>query len=119
MPQSDADTFHAICPSDAIPDGVVAPYYVSERKVRIALAHVGGRFYAFDDLCRCAPVRCPLSSGLLTGTTIMCQCHGSRFDIATGAVIDGPTKSALNLYETHERERTIRIRLSPTARELS
>jgi 3-phenylpropionate/trans-cinnamate dioxygenase ferredoxin subunit len=23
-------------------------------------------------------------------TTIMCQCHGSRFDIATGAVVNGP-----------------------------
>ena len=43
--------------------------------------------------------RCPLSGGLLTGTTITCQCHGSRFDIPTGAVISGPATEALTVYE--------------------
>ena len=31
------------------------------------------------------------------GPTIMCQCHGSRFDIGTGAVINGPATESLNL----------------------
>ena len=53
---------------------------------------------------------CPLSGGLLTGTTIMCQCHGSRFDITTGAVINGPATKALNVYEVQEVEGSIRIR---------
>jgi 3-phenylpropionate/trans-cinnamate dioxygenase ferredoxin subunit len=112
MPQSGA--FRAICPSDAVADGFVVPHYLSDHKLRIALAHVGGQFYAFDDLCTCAPARCSLSSGLLTGTTIMCQCHGSQFDIATGAVINGPAMDPLKWYETHELEGTIRIRLDPT-----
>jgi nitrite reductase/ring-hydroxylating ferredoxin subunit len=50
----------------------------------------GEPVYAFDDLCTCADQPCPLSGGLLMKTTIMCQCHGSRFDIATGAVVNGP-----------------------------
>jgi nitrite reductase/ring-hydroxylating ferredoxin subunit len=54
---------------------------------------------------------CPLSGGLLTGTTIMCQCHGSRFDIPTGAVINGPATEALKVYEVQEAEGSIRIRL--------
>ena len=48
--------------------------------------------------------------GLLTGTTIMCQCHGSRFDIATGAVISGPATQALNVREVQEVEGIIQIR---------
>jgi 3-phenylpropionate/trans-cinnamate dioxygenase ferredoxin component len=53
---------------------------------------------------------CPLSGGLLTGTTIMCQCHGSRFDIATGAVIDGPATEPLNVYEVGEVDGRIQLR---------
>jgi 3-phenylpropionate/trans-cinnamate dioxygenase ferredoxin subunit len=52
-----------------------------------------------------------LSGGLLTGKTIMCQCHGSRFDITTGAVISGPATDALNVYEMQEVEGAIRIHL--------
>jgi 3-phenylpropionate/trans-cinnamate dioxygenase ferredoxin subunit len=40
----------------------------------------------------------------------MCQCHGSRFDITTGAVINGPASQPLNLYEVQEVAGGIRIR---------
>ncbi len=42
----------------------------------------------------------------------MCQCHGSRFDVTTGAVINGPATEALNVYEVQEVEDSIQIRLS-------
>jgi 3-phenylpropionate/trans-cinnamate dioxygenase ferredoxin component len=51
-----------------------------------------------------------LSGGLLTGTTIMCQCHGSRFDITTGAVINGPATEPLNRYEVQEVDGSIHLR---------
>jgi nitrite reductase/ring-hydroxylating ferredoxin subunit len=110
MTDLDAKTFRTIGPEDAIPSGFVVPYYLHDRKRRIAVARAGGRLYAFDDLCTCAGEACPLSGGLLTGTAIMCQCHGSRFDIVTGAVINGPATQALKVYEVHEAERSIRIR---------
>src|SRR5271165_5427027 len=102
--------FRAIGLQDAVPNEFVVPYYLDGRKRRIAIARVDGRLYAFDDLCTCADEACPLSGGLLTRTTIMCQCHGSRFDITTGAVINGPATNALNVYEVHEVEGSIRIR---------
>ena len=110
MSDLDAKTFRTIGPEDAIPSGLVVPYYLRDRKRRIAVARAGERLYAFDDLCTCAAEACPLSGGLLTGTAIMCQCHGSRFDIVTGAVINGPATQALKVYEVHEAERSIRIR---------
>jgi 3-phenylpropionate/trans-cinnamate dioxygenase ferredoxin component len=54
---------------------------------------------------------CPLSAGLLTGTTIMCQCHGSRFDITTGAIINGPATEPLNVYEVKEAGGEIQARI--------
>ena len=90
---------------DAIPNDFVVPYYLDDRKLRISIARVGDRLYAFDDLCTCADEACPLSGGLLTGTTIMCQCHGSRFDITTGAVISGPATKSLNVYEVQRARR--------------
>jgi nitrite reductase/ring-hydroxylating ferredoxin subunit len=40
----------------------------------------------------------------------MCQCHGSSFDITTGAVINGPATKALNVYEVREVQGSIQVR---------
>ena len=109
-PPTHTDAFRTLGPSDAISDDVVVPYYLDDRKLRISIARVDGRLYAFDDLCTCADQSCPLSGGLLTGTTIMCQCHGSRFDLATGAVIGGPATEGLNVYEVQETADGVQVR---------
>jgi 3-phenylpropionate/trans-cinnamate dioxygenase ferredoxin component len=105
------DTLRTVGPADAIPNDFVVSYYLDDRKLRISVARVDGRLFAFDDLCTCGDRACPLSGGLLTGTTLMCQCHGSRFDITTGAVINGPATHALNVYEVHEVDGGIQIRV--------
>jgi 3-phenylpropionate/trans-cinnamate dioxygenase ferredoxin subunit len=110
MTELATDAFRTVGRGDAIPNDYVVPYYLDDRKLRISVARVDHRLYAFDDLCTCAPEACPLSGGLLTGTTIMCQCHGSRFDISTGAAINGPATEALNVYEVQEADGSIRIR---------
>jgi 3-phenylpropionate/trans-cinnamate dioxygenase ferredoxin subunit len=104
------DVFFPIGPGIMIPNNFVVPHYLDDRKLRISIARVDDRLYAFDDLCTCADEGCPLSGGLLTGTTITCQCHGSRFNITTGAVINGPATRPLKLYEVGEVEGSIRIR---------
>jgi 3-phenylpropionate/trans-cinnamate dioxygenase ferredoxin component len=102
--------FRTIGRADAIPDDFVVAHYLDDRKLRVSVARVDGQLYAFDDLCTCADQACPLSGGLLAEKTIMCQCHGSRFDITTGAVVRGPATRSLNTHDVQEVDGEIRIR---------
>jgi 3-phenylpropionate/trans-cinnamate dioxygenase ferredoxin component len=110
MTELASSALRTVGPGDAIADDFVVPYYLDDLKRRISVARVDDGLYAFDDLCTCGEAPCPLSGGLLTGTTIMCQCHGSRFDITTGAVVKGPATEALNMYEVQEVDGSIQIR---------
>jgi 3-phenylpropionate/trans-cinnamate dioxygenase ferredoxin component len=101
--------FRTLDRSDRLPEDYVNPYYLDDLKRRVSVASAGGKLYAFDDLC--THEACPLSSGLLTGTTIMCQCHGSQFDITTGAILRGPAIEPLTTYEVCEVDGEIQVRV--------
>ncbi len=68
------------------------------RGTRIAVANVGGAFHAFDDTC--THMACSLAGGDLEETTVICPCHGSEFDVTSGAVLQGPAREPLATYET-------------------
>jgi nitrite reductase/ring-hydroxylating ferredoxin subunit len=55
---------------------------------KVAVAKVDGRLYGFDDTC--THRSCSLAVGTLEGTTVTCPCHGSQFDVTSGAVLRGP-----------------------------
>jgi Rieske Fe-S protein len=50
-----------------------------------------GRFRAFS--ATCTHQGCPVTE--VTDGTIDCNCHGSKFDVADGSVVDGPAKAPL------------------------
>jgi 3-phenylpropionate/trans-cinnamate dioxygenase ferredoxin subunit len=110
MTQVAPAAFRTLAPSDAIPDDLVVAHYLADRKLRISIARVDGQLYAFDDMCTCADERCPLSNGRLEGTTLMCQCHGSRYDITTGAPIAGPATQPLATYAVQEVNGDVQVR---------
>jgi len=57
---------------------------------KVTVANAGGGLYAFDDTC--THRGCSLAKGKLDGTTVTCPCHGSQFDVTTGAVVRGPAQ---------------------------
>lgn len=83
-----------------LPEGRLAAHEVAGR--RVAVANVGGTFHAFDD--DCTHRRCSLAMGELRGSTVICSCHGSEFDIATGVVLRGPATQPVAVHRVRREE---------------
>jgi len=71
-----------------VPEGTMGRFEF--QGTHIAIANVGGTFYAVDDAC--SHMGCPLSDGQLDENTVVCGCHGSRFDLTNGTVVQGPAR---------------------------
>ena len=71
-----------------VADGEMRAFDVAGTKVNVANA--AGHLYAFDDTC--THMGCSLADGELQGTTVTCPCHGSQFDVTSGAVLRGPAQ---------------------------
>ena len=66
-------------------------------EVAICLAHTeDGGWYAIDDTC--THEDCSLSEGELSDHLVECPCHGSRFDVRTGEVLNLPAVIPVGTY---------------------
>ena len=74
--------------ADDVQAGQMRVFDLSGTKVNVANAD--GRLFAFDDTC--THMGCSLANGDLEGTTVTCACHGSQFDVTSGAVLRGPAQ---------------------------
>jgi nitrite reductase/ring-hydroxylating ferredoxin subunit len=88
-------TFVPVGKAGSVPSGALQLFDAAGR--RVTVANVGGSLYAFDDTC--THFGCSLAEGDLTGTTLQCICHGSRFDVTTGAVIRGPAQRPVATHQ--------------------
>lgn len=63
----------------------------------IVVAHADGGWFAVED--RCTHAGCAFSEDAqLHGLEIVCNCHGSEFDIRTGAVRRGPAERPVRAF---------------------
>jgi len=75
----------------------------------VAVFHVGGRFYALDDVC--THDGGPLAEGQLEGYHIICPRHGARFDIRTGEALTMPATEPTAAHEVKVEGDTVLVRL--------
>lgn len=66
----------------------------------IAVANVGGTVRAFRN--ECTHMQCTLDDGELEEGTVVCACHGSGFNLETGAVENPPATEPIDVYPVRE-----------------
>ena len=62
----------------------------------LVLINVEGALYAMDN--ECTHAGCDLADGELEGNLLECICHGSRFNVMTGAVENPPAEEPVQTY---------------------
>ncbi len=93
---------------ESIPLNSVKTFEVNGRK--IAVANLGGEFYAVDDLCT-------HDGGDLGGGEVVDDCcvecprHGARFDLKTGEVKALPATQPIKTYEVRVEDKDLLVKL--------
>jgi nitrite reductase/ring-hydroxylating ferredoxin subunit/uncharacterized membrane protein len=77
----------------------------------VMLVRDGDEVLALHD--RCSHRGCSLASGEIEDGAVVCPCHGSRFDLRSGAVQRGPATAPQPVLETRTRAGHIELRRNP------
>ena len=92
--------------TDEIAEGEAKAFPVNGEE--IAVSRVSGALYAFSDIC--THRQCNLSlGGEIEGTSITCECHGSTFDMTTGAVQEGPATDPIATFTVRDESGDLQI----------
>jgi nitrite reductase/ring-hydroxylating ferredoxin subunit len=97
--------FVSVGEAGSVPSGGVRLFDAAGR--RVTVANADGTLYAFDDTC--THFGCSLAEGDLTGTILQCICHGSRFDVTTGAVVRGPAARPIATHRVRVVEDELQV----------
>ncbi len=75
----------------------------------VAVLHIGGSFYAIDDIC--THDGGPLAEGELEGYEIICPRHGARFDVRDGQALCMPATSPTQCHDVKAEGGDVFVRL--------
>ena len=100
--------FVTVGTTDEVAEGEAKAFSVNGEEV--AVARVDGELVAFSDIC--THRACNLANGgEIEGTSIACECHGSVFDMATGAPLNPPATEPIAVFPVREEHGEIQIEL--------
>ena len=92
--------------AEDVAEGEAKAFVVGDDEV--AVSRIDGALFAFSDIC--THRQCNLSlGGEIEGTTIQCECHGSVFDMTTGAVVEGPATEPVATFEARELDGDLQV----------
>lgn len=91
--------------SGKVGEGMVRRFEVEG--VEVAVARSQGEVYAIDNYC--THLACHLSAGKVEDGGMVCLCHGSIFDLATGEPINPPATRPVKSYPAKEEDGQIYV----------
>jgi 3-phenylpropionate/trans-cinnamate dioxygenase ferredoxin subunit len=80
---------------DEVPEGTMKMGWV-DGVDQVLVVNVGGELHAVQGIC--SHEYFELDKGFITGDTITCALHLSRFDLLTGDPLDPPADEPLRVY---------------------
>ena len=99
--------FTSVAKREDVAEGEMAVFEVGGQ--RVAVANVEGSLHAFSDICSHA--HCSLTDGDLEGRTVTCPCHGSQFDVTTGAVLNPPATEPVSVFPLRVEDDEIKVEM--------
>lgn len=85
-----------------------APTRVEAGGTSVLLVSLDNQVYALLDTCMHAG--CSLAGGKVEGTSIICPCHGSQYDLRDGRVINGPATMNQPRLDVRTQDGTIEVK---------
>lgn len=107
----DADEVHEawveVCPVSELPHGETKTVFLEGKMV--GLFNVGGTLYAINN--RCTHARGPLTEGTVNAEecSVVCPWHYGKFDLTTGAAVDGVVRKSVETYQVEVRDGLIYV----------
>lgn len=78
--------------------------------IDILVGEVDGGWFAVED--RCSHAGCSfVTDGEFDGTTLICNCHGSEFDVRTGEAVAAPASNPIRTFPVRETEGRVEVEL--------
>ena len=110
FPDAPPSDFVAVADETEVQDDELKAVTVDGTSVLLARSQSG-------ELCAiagtCSHLGGPLGEGGREGDVVTCPWHGSRFDLCSGAVVEGPAVFAQPRYEVRTTEGKIEVRAAP------
>ena len=97
--------FTTVGRAEDLADGQVKAFEVAGQQV--AVTRIQGALYGFGDTC--THRGCSLATGEVLGNEIECECHGSVFDMTTGAVVEGPAEDPVPTFPVREEAGALQV----------
>lgn len=79
--------------------------------LELCLGVVDGAWLAIRDCC--THEECALSDGWLVDGAVECGCHGARFDLRSGSVLEGPADEPVQTYAVRGAPPSLEVFVAP------
>lgn len=92
------------------PAGLIAAVSIEVSDVALLVGRVDGELWATED--RCSHAGCAFSTdGEFDGRALVCDCHGSEFDVFTGKALVPPAHEPIQTFPTRVVDGVVEVSL--------